>query len=60
MILESNNYLPETKNLIASCIDTLAAEITTLPICTTKTIYQNNKKLSIKDFINLMDSNVSL
>lgn len=48
------DYLPETKNLIASCIGTLTAEMLTLPICTTKTIYQNNKKLSVKQAIDLI------
>lgn len=43
----SNLYV----NLFSSCIGTLTAEILTLPICRIKTIYQNNKKLSIKSTI---------
>jgi hypothetical protein len=32
--------------LYASAIGTLVVEIVTLPICTIKTIYQNNQKLN--------------
>lgn len=37
--------------MLASCAGTLAAEILTLPVCTTKTIYQNNKRLSVRNSI---------
>jgi hypothetical protein len=40
------------ENLIASVIGTLCAEIITLPICTVKTVYQNNNNLTIKQTIN--------
>ena len=35
-------------NCFSSCIGTLVAEITTLPLCTIKTIYQNNKTFTIE------------
>ncbi len=34
-------------NCFSSCVGTLMAEIATLPACTLKTIYQNNKNLTI-------------
>lgn len=40
------------ENIIPSIIGTLTAEILTLPICTIKTVYQNNKVLSINQAIN--------
>lgn len=39
-------------NLASSIIGTLAAEIVTLPICTVKTVYQNNPEFNIKQTIN--------
>ncbi len=39
------------ENLFASVIGTLCAEIITLPICTVKTVYQNNPNLTIKETI---------
>jgi hypothetical protein len=44
-------------NIIPSVLGTLTAEILTLPICTVKTIYQNNKLLSIYQTINLIIKN---
>lgn len=43
-------------NLIPSIIGTFIAEIITLPICTVKTVYQNNN-LSLKETINLIKKN---
>jgi hypothetical protein len=40
-------------NCFSSCVGTLLAEIATLPICTVKTIYQNNK-LTILETIKLI------
>lgn len=45
------------ENIIPSVIGTLSAEILTLPICTIKTVYQNNKSLSIKQTINQIIKN---
>jgi hypothetical protein len=45
------------ENIIPSVIGTLSAEILTLPICTVKTVYQNNKSLSIKQTINQIIKN---
>ena len=39
-------------NCFSSCIGTLVAEITTLPLCTIKTIYQNNKTFTIPETVN--------
>ena len=39
-------------NIMSSCVGTLVAEIVTLPICTIKTIYQNNNLLTIKSTVN--------
>ncbi len=39
------------ENLISSVIGTLCAEIITLPICTVKTVYQNNPNLGITQTI---------
>lgn len=39
-------------NLASSIIGTLIAEIITLPICTIKTVYQNNPEFNIKQTIN--------
>lgn len=39
------------ENLISSIIGTLCAEIITLPICTIKTVYQNNLNLGINQTI---------
>jgi hypothetical protein len=44
-------------NLIPSIIGTLTAEILTIPICTVKTVYQNNLTLSIRDTIHLIKKN---
>ena len=44
-------------NIVPSVLGTLTAEILTLPICTVKTIYQNNKLLSIYQTINLIIKN---
>jgi hypothetical protein len=44
-------------NIIPSVIGTLTAEVLTLPICTIKTVYQNNKSLSISQTINLIIKN---
>jgi hypothetical protein len=41
------NYTNLYINSFSSCIGTLMAEIATLPACTVKTIYQNNKNLTI-------------
>lgn len=46
-----------SNNLIPSIIGTLSAEILTLPICTVKTVYQNNSNLSIKDTFLLIKKN---
>lgn len=35
------------KNIYASCIGSLIAEIITTPICTIKTVYQNNKSFTV-------------
>lgn len=43
-----------TDNLIPSIIGTLTAEILTLPICTIKTVYQNNNSLTINQTIKLI------
>ena len=43
-----------SNNLFPSIIGTLVAEIVTLPICTIKTVYQNNSKLNIRQTINLI------
>lgn len=40
--------------IMSSCIGTLVAEVATLPICTTKTIYQNNKHYTIFDTVKLI------
>ncbi len=45
------------ENIIPSVIGTLSAEILTLPICTIKTVYQNNKSLSINQTINMIMKN---
>lgn len=42
---------PVTHNILASSTATLAAEIITLPICTIKTVYQNNHDKSIKQSV---------
>jgi hypothetical protein len=39
------------ENLFASVVGTLCAEIITLPICTVKTVYQNNNNLTISQTI---------
>jgi hypothetical protein len=39
-------------NCFSSCIGTLVAEVMTLPLCTIKTIYQNNKTLTIPETVN--------
>jgi hypothetical protein len=44
-------------NCFSSCIGTLMAEIATLPVCTVKTIYQNNKNLSIPQTFELICKN---
>jgi hypothetical protein len=46
-----DNYSNLYINLFSSCIGTLTAEVLTLPVCTIKTIYQNNKNLTIKSTI---------
>lgn len=45
------------ENILPSIIGTLTAEILTIPICTVKTVYQNNKNISIKETINLIIKN---
>lgn len=45
------------ENLISSVIGTLCAEIITLPICTVKTVYQNNNTLTIFQTINNIYTN---
>jgi len=47
MVNHSENYKNSITNCFASCTGTLIAEIITLPACTIKTIYQNNKTLTI-------------
>lgn len=44
-------------NLFPSVIGTLSAEILTLPICTIKTVYQNNPSLTVLDCIELIKKN---
>jgi len=44
-------------NLLPAIIGTLIAEISTLPICTIKTVYQNNPKLNISQTINFIWKN---
>lgn len=44
-------------NIIPSVVGTLTAEILTLPICTIKTVYQNNKSLTINQTIKLIIKN---
>lgn len=41
---KNNHY----KNIISSAFGTLIAEIITIPICTLKTVYQNNPKFTIQ------------
>jgi len=38
-------------NCFSSCVGTLFAEVITLPICTIKTVYQNNMTLTIPSTI---------
>lgn len=45
------------EHIIPSVIGTLTAEIITLPICTVKTVYQNNKTLTINQTINFIIKN---
>ena len=52
-IKDTNLYI----NCFSSCIGTLMAEIATLPVCTVKTIYQNNKNLSIPQTFELICKN---
>jgi hypothetical protein len=44
---QPDNYI----NCFSSCIGTLVAEVVTLPLCTIKTIYQNNKTLTIPETV---------
>lgn len=46
MVSENNKTL---NNILHSAIGTLVAEIVTLPICTLKTVYQNNPTFNILD-----------
>ncbi len=46
MVIDSNKTL---NNIVNSAIGTLVAEIVTLPICTLKTVYQNNPTFTILD-----------
>lgn len=43
-----------TESLLPSIIGTIVAEFLTLPICTIKTIYQNNPNFTIRQTINLI------
>lgn len=47
-------------NCFSSCFGTLVAEILTLPICSIKTIYQNNNDLTIKSTIDTIMKNQGL
>lgn len=47
-------------NLIPSIIGTLTAEILTLPICTVKTVYQNNPNLTVSDCVIFIKKNSGL
>ena len=47
MQIKQDNYSNLYLNCFSSCVGTLFAEIVTLPMCTIKTIYQNNKTLTI-------------
>lgn len=51
MVTQPNNYTNLYTNCFSSCVGTLIAEIATLPACTIKTIYQNNKSLTIPETI---------
>lgn len=51
MVNQPNNYTSLYINCFSSCVGTLLAEIATLPACTVKTIYQNNKSLTIPETI---------
>ncbi len=46
MVSDTNKTL---HNIINSAIGTLVAEIVTLPLCTLKTVYQNNPTFTIRD-----------
>ena len=49
--------MTNTNNLVASAGGTLCAELITLPICSTKTVYQTQKCHTIVNFRNMHDPN---